>query len=302
MIVDCAIVGGGPAGLNAALLLGRARRSVILFDDNKPRNAVTRHMHGFLTRDGVSPDHFRALAWQDIVQYPGVKIDRNRVISIWRVNGGFQLQTAGGDGGVFYARKLILATGLKESLPEIPYIHSFYGRSLFSCPYCDGWELRDKPLVIIAEGENAFTLTRLAYQWSKDILLCTNGSNELRDNELSGLRHKGIVVSHERIASLVGEDGILRGLRFVGGREVQRTGGFVSPYWKQASHFAESLGCLMNENGGIHTDGLGRTSVFGVYAAGDNSIIAPAQASIAAGEGSKAAIGVNADLVKEDFV
>ncbi|MDQ6418781.1 NAD(P)/FAD-dependent oxidoreductase [Paenibacillus sp. LHD-117] len=301
MEVECAIIGGGPAGLNAALVLGRARRSVLLFDDHTPRNAVTRHTHGFMTRDGARPEELRELARQDIARYPSVyPVDRRVEAVAPAEGGGFLLRDRAGS--AYYARKLLLATGLKETLPNIPEVEVYYGKSLFNCPYCDGWELRDQPLVVIAEGANAFSLTRLAYQWSRDLLVCTNGSTRsLSGAELRTLWNKGVAVTQHRIEALAGENGQLRAVRFENGAESSRVGGFVSPYWRQASPFGEQLGCAMNHQGGIQTDGLGRTSVHGVYAAGDSSIIAPAQTAIAAGEGSRAAIGMNSDLIREDF-
>ncbi|RJE86086.1 NAD(P)/FAD-dependent oxidoreductase [Paenibacillus sp. 1011MAR3C5] len=300
MAVDCAIIGGGPAGMNAALVLGRARRSVMVFDDNRPRNAVTRHTHGFLTRDGVTPGELRGLAQRELAAYQTVTVNRQRVTDIRRAGAGFHIGT--GDGAWYAARKVLLATGLRETLPPIPGIGSYYGRSLFNCPYCDGWELRDRPLIVIADGMNAFTLTRLAYQWSKDLILCTNGARRtMSDEERLKLQSRGIRVSRERVVELEGEDGELRSVRLESGLRVRRTGGFVSPIWRQAAPFGDWLGCAANEQGGIQTDRLGRTSVYGIYAAGDSSVIAPAQAVIAAGEGSKAAIGINADLIQEDF-
>lgn len=301
MQMECAIIGGGPAGLSAALVLGRARRKVVLFDDGQPRNAATMHTHGFLTRDGVKPEELRRLARQDIRKYPSVQFESKRIAGMMPIRGGFRLQAD--DGKLYEARKLLLATGLKERLPDIRGLQAMYGKSLFSCPYCDGWELRDKPLAVIADGDQAFTLARLAYQWSRDLLICTNGSaSQPAAEELRLLRHRGIPVAHHRIVELAGENGQLRSIKFADGSSAKRAGGFVSPYWRHGALFAEQLGCRLNASGGIETDNLGRTSVYGVFAAGDASGISPAQAVIAAGEGSRAAIGVNTDLVREDFV
>ncbi|MHA6481923.1 NAD(P)/FAD-dependent oxidoreductase [Paenibacillus sp. strain BS8-2] len=301
MDAECAIIGGGPAGLSAALVLGRARRSVLIFDDDKPRNAVTRHTHGFLTRDGVSPQELRRIAKEEVARYRGVhQINRRMGTVSPFAGGGFLLRD--GAGALYRARKLLLATGLKETLPDIPGASSLYGRSLFNCPYCDGWELRDQPLVVIAEGSDAFSLARLAYQWSRDLLVCTNGqSRSLSNDECRALASRGVAVSQRRIAGLLGANGQLRAVRFEDGSESFRTGGFLSPYWRQASPFGEQLGCAMSEKGGIITDGMGRTNISGVYAAGDTVVIAPSQTAMAAGEGSRAAIGINTDLVREDF-
>lgn len=299
MWLDCAIIGGGPAGLNAALVLGRSRRVVILFDHNKPRNAVTHESHGFITRDGIHPNEFRSLAHQDISKYPSVTIKPDKVTAIKPNAVGFQIMTS--NGVQFQARSIILAAGLKEILPRLPSVHDFYGRSLFSCPYCDGWELRDKPLVIISENANADHVAKIVYNWSKDILLCTNGVNSLRAEQISFLSRMGVQVNQQRIKKLVGENGLLSSIVFENNSQVRREGGFVSPQWDHAAPFGEALGCAMTDAGGIVTDDMGRTSIRGIYAAGDASIIAPSQVVIAAGEGSKAAIGVNTDLTNQDF-
>jgi thioredoxin reductase len=299
MWLDCAIIGGGPAGLNAALVLGRSRRNVILFDHNRPRNAVTHESHGFITRDGIEPREFRRLAHADIVKYPSVTVKPDKVTEVSPNTAGFQVSTS--NGVMYQARTIILATGLKEVLPAVPNIHHYYGKSLFSCPYCDGWELRDRPLIVISEGSNLFHLAKIVYNWSKDLLLCTNGANNLSAEQIGKLRQKGIQVSQHRIKALHGENGRLSRVVFENNAEAKRTGGFVSPSWDQAAPFGEALGCAMTPGGGFVTDDYGRTSVRGVYAAGDTSIIAPAQVIVAAGEGSKAAIGANTDMTQQDF-
>jgi thioredoxin reductase len=297
--MDCAIIGGGPAGLSAALVLGRARRHVLMFDHNRPRNAVTRESHGFITRDGIAPGQFRRLAHQDIAKYPGVTVKPDKVTDIRAVAGGYEIVTGSGAG--YEVRAVILAAGLKEILPAVPGIGSYYGRSLFSCPYCDGWELRDQSLVVISESDNAFVTAQMVANWSRDLLLCTNGRSVLNEEQLALLGNKGIVVEQRRIAALRGESGMLQSVVMEGGDELRRSGGFVIPAWDHASPLGKALGCAMSPGGALLTDAFGRTSVSGVYAAGDVSVISPSQLVIAAGEGSKAAIGVNTDLTREDF-
>ncbi len=234
MIIDCAIIGGGPAGLSAALVLGRAKRNVVVFDDNQPRNAVTQESHGFLTRDGVTPDEFRRMAHQEISAYPSVGIQHARITEVSNHEGVFELVVDVST--IIQARTIILATGLRETLPAIEGIHEYYGKSLFGCPYCDGWELKDKPLIIIAEeGQSAFHMARNV----------------------------------------------------------------------QASPFGALLGCEMNAMDGSVVDGImadrfGRTSVKGVYAAGE--VIVPSQLIVAAAQGSMAAAGVNMDLTQSEFL
>ena len=301
MVVDCAIIGGGPAGLNAALVLGRARRSVLVFDDNQPRNAVTHESHGFLTRDGVAPGEFRELGRREIGKYPSVALWQARITSVSSQEGVFAL--VGDDGAAAQAHTIILATGLRESLPAIPGIHDYYGTSLFSCPYCDGWELRDKPLVVIAEdGQRAFHMAKVVWNWSRDLLLCANGHTILSAEQKSTLLRNGIRVVEDAITALVGTNGALERVVFASGEDSAREGGFVVSPLSQASDVAARLGCEMNAQGNIVIDELGRTSVPGVYAAGDAAGMAPAQLVIAAAAGSRAAAGVNMDLIDRAFL
>lgn len=304
MDVDCAIIGGGPAGSQAALVLGRARRSVLVFDDNQPRNAVTHESHGFLTRDGIAPGELRRIAHEELAKYPSVTLRRARVTDVRREeNGeesGFALATD--DGATAQARTIILATGLRESLPGIPGIRDYYGKSLFSCPYCDGWELRDRPLVVIAEdGQRAFHLAKVVWNWSHDLMLCTNGHTILSAEQKAVLQRNGIEVVEDTITALVGRDGVLERVVFASHEASAREGGFVVSQLSQASGFGAQLGCEMNAQGNMAIDELGRTTVPGVYAAGDAAGMAPAQLVIAAAAGSRAAAAVNTDLTERAF-
>ncbi len=300
MLVDCAILGGGPAGLNAALVLGRARRRVLVFDDNHPRNAVTQESHGFVTRDGVKPNEFRAIAHQELRKYPSVEMQPVRVTALRRADDAFDITTEKGD--VFSAKTILLATGLKEILPTIEGLHDYYGKSVFCCPYCDGWELRDRPLVVISEGPHTFNLVKVVWNWSHDLLVCTNGRQVLTQEQQETLHQKGIQVVEDRITALLGKQGQLERIVFATQEERARHGGFVAPQLLQASPFGEELGCEVNVMGGIVTDPFGRTTVPGVYAAGDASVVVPAQLIIAAAEGSRAAAGVNTDLTEREFL
>lgn len=299
LIYDCAIIGGGPAGLSAALVLGRSKRNTLLFDDDHGRNLVTREAHGFLTRDGIQPEELKRLGREDIAKYDCVQIKKKRIINIKRITEShYQLDTE--DGDTFHSIKIIIAAGLKEELPNIPDIENFYGTSLFSCPYCDGWELQNKPLAIIAD-KMVFKLAKEVYTWSKDLVVFTNGIGRLEEEEKAKLQAKGIIVREEIIDGLEGENGQLRSVRLEDGTLVDREGGFTTPLWSHSTPFAKELGCKLNEHGGILTDDYGRTNVWNVYAAGDASLIVPSQLVIAAGEGSAAGIGVNGDLTNEYF-
>ncbi|MEW9501113.1 NAD(P)/FAD-dependent oxidoreductase [Jeotgalibacillus marinus] len=204
-------------------------------------------------------------------------------------------------GTVFYSRKIILASGIKETLPDVNEISEYYGKSLFSCPYCDGWELRDRPLVLISEDEYGFDMAKIISNWSKDLLICTNGHHSLTDEEKSELARKGIQVIEKVIDRLVGRKGYLNKIVFEDGSHVKSLGGFIAPEWEHATSFGDLFGCEINDMGSYVVDEFGRTSVDQIYAAGDTSIVAPSQQIIAAAEGSRAAIGVNIDLTYEDF-
>lgn len=299
MIYDCAIIGGGPAGLNAALVLGRARRSVALIDNNQPRNAVTHASHGFITRDGVTPSEFRRIAYEEVLGYPSVDHLQTEVVSVGKIEPGFEVLDA--SGLRIQARKLILATGVKEIFPEIEGFYPLYGKSLFNCPYCDGWEQRDQPLIVVSESPSVFHTAKLLLNWSKDLIVCTNGQASLTEEQKTKLQLKGVVVMEQPVTAFVGRNERLELVRFEDGTEIPRTGGFVMPKFVQSASFGESLGCEKTELGGIRTDEKGRSSIPGVYAAGDASYFMPSQVVFAAADGSRIAMGVNMELTEEDF-
>ncbi|RAN86889.1 pyridine nucleotide-disulfide oxidoreductase [Bacillus sp. SRB_28] len=299
MIYDCAIIGGGPAGLNAALVLGRAKRSVALIDNNQPRNAVTHASHGFITRDGVTPSEFRRIAYEEVLGYPSVDHLQIKAISINKIESGFEVFDS--LGLCVQARKVILATGVKEIFPDIEGFYPLYGKSLFNCPYCDGWELRNQPLVVVSELPSVFHTAKLLHNWSKDLIVCTNGQKPLSDEQKKRLQLNGIMVIENPIAAFIGQNGNLEHVRFEDGTQIVRSGGFITPTFIQSVKFGDSLGFEMTELGGIKTDASGRTSIPGLYSAGDASYINPSQVVFAAADGSRTAMGVNMDLTDEDF-
>jgi thioredoxin reductase len=299
-LFDCAIIGGGPAGLNAALVLGRSRRNIILFDNNSPRNAVTQESHGFITRDGIRPEEFREIAHKDISKYPSVIYNKEEITSITRKDQLFELVTSNNE--LYRSKTIIIATGLKDVLPDIENISDYYGKSLFNCPYCDGWEMRDKPLIVIIEEQaQGFHFVQTIYHWSKDLIVCTNGKSILNSEQKRLILNKGIKITESKIRNFEGKNGQIEKIYFENGESVIRKGGFVLPQPVQSTDFAKKLGCEFNSLGGILVDFYGRTNIQGVYAAGDASVFAPAQLIIAAADGLKAAAGVNRDLIQKEF-
>ncbi|MGH9925353.1 MAG: NAD(P)/FAD-dependent oxidoreductase, partial [Nitrososphaeraceae archaeon] len=217
MLFDCAIIGGGPAGLNAALILGRARRTVILFDNNNPRNAVTQESHGFITRDGIKPKEFRELAHKEIDRYPSVIYAKREVTSVIKNKPLFELVTL--ENERYQSKTIIISTGLKDILPSIDSISDYYGSSLFHCPYCDGWELRDKPLVVIIgeQQEQGFHFIQTIYNWSKDLIVCTNGMAFQNSAQKGLLQNKGIKIIENKIKNFLGKNGQMKKITFENG-------------------------------------------------------------------------------------
>ncbi|MFD1954523.1 NAD(P)/FAD-dependent oxidoreductase [Paenibacillus thailandensis] len=300
MNYDCAIVGGGPAGLNAALVLGRAKLNVALFDNSQPRNAVTHASHGFITRDGVQPAEFRRMAYEEVLKYPSVRHWETEVTDIRKTEHGFSVRTSSGEH--VEARRVILAAGLKEVLPEIEGVRDFYGTSLFNCPFCDGWELRDQPLALVSENPNVFHTAKLLYNWSRDVVVCTNGRPDiLNDEQRRQLASRGIRIVDTPVAAFSGRNGLLERVLFSDGTEIERSGGFIGPAQLPNARFEEALGYETAQNGGIVTDAMGRTTAAGVYAAGDSAYVMPSQLIYAAASGSKAAMAVVADVTEENW-
>ena len=300
-VFDCMIIGAGPAGLSASSVLGRARRKIAVLDDGTNRNRVIQETHGFITRDGIKPQEFKDLGFDELKRYSSVSIFKTTVIEIIKEPTSARFKVKTKDGQEYLTEKIILATGVQEVFPAIPAIKTYYGKSLYSCPYCDGWELRDKPLIIITEKEDhALHLAKLVYNWSKDLVVATNG-NEMSTVGVEQLQQRGIKVMTEPILKLHGGDGYLQQVAFKSGEIITRTGGFVVPSFYRPNKFVEQVGCELTELGSAVTDGSGRTSIKNIYIAGETEKVGPASLLIAAADGSKAAFAVNIDLTMERF-
>jgi thioredoxin reductase len=290
---DVVVVGGGAAGLSAALVLGRARRRVAVVDGGSPRNASAAHMQGFLSRDGMPPSDFLAAGREEARRYD-VELIQDTVDGI---AAGFSVRLAGGP--VLEARRILLATGVRDELPTIPGARERWGRDLLHCPYCHGWEVRDQPIGVLGTRADAVQHALLVHQWSDDTVFFEHVL-DLGANERERLQARGVTVVRGLVARLVIEADHLVGVELLDGRFVPRTALFVRPVSvPYADGLVAGLGCDIDKNGFPVADEAGRTSTAGVWAAG-NLVDPRLQVITSAGAGSAAAIAINADLVEDD--
>jgi len=300
---DVIIVGAGPAGLSAALVLGRCRRRVLVCDAGQPRNAASHGLHLFLTRDGIDPAQFLNIAREQLRPYETVTLRHTKVTDARRITGGFEIVLdANSDAREerVSTRKLLLATGVVDTLPELEGLPAFYGRSVFHCPYCDGWEMRDRPLAVYGRGENGSGLALELTLWSRDVVLCTDGPSELSKEQRERLDRHNIGLREDKIKRLDGSDGDLKQVLFESGEPLDARGMFFSTGNSPASDLATKLGCKFTEQGCVDTGDYEVTSVPGVYAAGDATRLAQF-VIIAAAEGAQAGFAINKELLKEDL-
>ncbi|MCU1583729.1 MAG: pyridine nucleotide-disulfide oxidoreductase [Microbacteriaceae bacterium] len=313
---DVVIVGAGPAGLSAALNLARARRRVLVLDANRPRNAATLVSHGFITRDGIAPHELRRLAREELERYPEAELQRATVRSVIAAPAAASVAPSGPDPDVdttafaveatgvngspsrsVTASSVLLASGLRETLPALPSIRAFYGLGLFSCIECDGYEHSEKPLALIGETSDLAGRALLIAQWSQNLTVFTNGVGKVTEAQEKVLSARGVQVERREIADVIGEGGVVSAVLLADGATVPVDGGFVRPRWDAALEYASTLGLATDGWGLIETDSDGRTNVAGVYAAGDSTAPGPQQLIVAAGSGARVASAVNRDLI-----
>ncbi len=296
---DVIIVGGGPAGLSAALMLGRSRRHVLLCDSGLPRNAPSHALHGYLTRDGIEPSEFRRLAREELRRYDCVEIrDLEVADATCRPDARFHVRLATGEELV--CRKLLIATGVLDNLPDIPGMRELYGRSVFHCPYCDGWEWRDRRLAVVGVARDGSGTALTLRTWSRDVALCTNGSAADRGTR-ERVERNGVAVRTERIARLVHDGGVLQAIEFAGASPLACDALFFTSGQHPQSDLAIRLGCQLTRRGTVKTGTLSDTNVPGVFVAGDASRDAQF-AVVAAAEGIKAAVAINQALQQRELV
>ena len=292
---DCIIVGAGPAGLNAALVLGRARRRVLVLDSAAPRNYATHEMHGVLGHDGLDPAELRVRGRAELARY-GVEVVTLEVQGAEVLDGAVRVTCAG---RVEWTRTVLLATGMLDEVPDIPGFADVWGTSAHTCPYCDGFEHRDERLAVLAAGDRGEHLAVLLRQWSDDVVLFSNGPHNLAADQLARLQAVGIPVIETPVVGLDSDNGRLRRVRLGDGQTLDRDALFFYVGWRLRNDVARTLGCELRDDGSIAVDSNQATTVDRVYAAGncaDPRALVPA----AAGSGATAAVAINARLSVED--
>ncbi|CAG1008403.1 MAG: NAD(P)/FAD-dependent oxidoreductase [Anaerolinea sp.] len=297
-MLDVVIVGGSSAGLSAALVLGRSLREIVVIDDQKPCNRFSHASHGFLTRDGIQPSELLRIASEQLQHYPTVARKTATAQHIQKRDSDFEITAS--DGSKLQARMVLLATGLRDELPSLAGIEGLWGKSVFHCPYCDGYEVRGKAIAVYGEDETALHQVMMLRNWTDNLTLCTAGRWELTVAQRTRLARSGIEVVEQPIAALESADTQIQAIRFIDGTSLDCDAFFIRPKTTHRTTFAHDLGCTVDAHNVVQVDLRGRTSVEGVYAAGDLS--SPMRSvAIAVAQGAAAGYGINADLIDRDF-
>lgn len=299
---DVAVVGGGLAGLAAALMLGRARRSVLVVDAGHPRNEPANHAHGYLTRDGASPLELLAIGRSEVRGYGGAIVEGTVSSLVRRPEGGFRVALADGTG--WDARRVLVTTGLVDELPDIPGLRERWGRDVVHCPYCFGWELRDMALGVLATGPHGVGQALMWRQWSADIILFQHSGPIPTDEQREQLAARGIRVVDGEVAAVQVTDDRLSGVRLRSGQVIDRSALVVGPRLAARRALLDELGVIMTEHPlgigyQVQADATGRTAASGIWVAGN---VADVTAGVmqAAASGGTAGAAINADLTAED--
>jgi thioredoxin reductase len=299
---DCVVVGGGAAGLSGALVLGRARRRTLLIDSGEQSNQASRVIGGLLGYDQRPPAELYEAGRRELSAYPSVEYRHGRVLSGAPVDNRFALELDGG--GQVTTRRVLLATGMRYCPPEISGLDELWGKSVFQCPFCHGWEMRDKRLSTLAAGDEAVHSALLLRGWSDDVVLLTDGAADLDADNWCRLEAAKVTVDERRVVELVGHDGQLTAIAFADGSQLERDGLLVEAPLRQRSPLAEQLGAACTDGplapDSVSVDSLHRTSVPTVFAAGDLCTEQPYVAGAIAA-GSQAAIVIVQSLLADEF-
>ena len=291
---DCVIIGGGPAGLTCGIFLGRYRRRVLIVDSASPRNAASHGIHGFLGNHGIKPAELLRRGREE-AESVGVDFASGVVSQVSRVGDIFEVET---EAGTARGRRVVLAYGVRDTLPDVPDLDQFYGRSIFHCPDCDGYEVSDRRVGVIGWGKRVAGFTLALMQWTDNLTVFTHGNDhELSPEEMSKLQAQGVSIQRETITGLLGADGKLRGVLLDNGEKIDLDALFFTIAVDRSCLLAEDIGCQVHEDAPcIVVDEHKRTSVEGIYAIGD--LVPGAQLVVtSAADGAIAAIAINKSLL-----
>jgi thioredoxin reductase len=299
---ECVVVGGGAAGLSAALVLGRARRRTLMIDTGEPSNHQARTLGGLLGYDQRPPAELYAAGRRELSAYPSVEYRKGRVVAGAAVDNRLLLELEGG--GQIATRRVLLATGMQYCPPDIPGLGELWGKTVFQCPFCHGWEMRDKRLATLATGEEAVHSALMLRGWSDDVMLLTDGEPELGTDDWRRLQTAKVLVDDRHIVELFGDDGQLTAIAFADGSRLERDALLVEAPLRQRSQLAEDLGATcapgpLSPNA-VGVDSLHRTSMSAVFAAGDICTEQPHIAGAIAA-GSQAAMIIVQSLLADQF-
>ncbi|MDF9800867.1 thioredoxin reductase [Catalinimonas alkaloidigena] len=292
------IIGGSYSGLSAGMSLGRALRKVLIIDSDMPCNRQTPHSHNFITQDGKTPTEIARVARVQVQAYDTVNFYEGQAVSAQKTDEGFEIRTHSGES--FTAKKLIFATGLKDIIPDISGFAECWGVSILHCPYCHGYEVRHKKTGILANGDMGFHFVQLISNWTKNLMLFTNGKPTLNAEQTQIIRKNNIEIIDKALISIEHQDKQIQGVTFHDGSQIPLETMYARPAFIQSSDIPEKLGCQLNELGLLKVDNLQKTSVEGVYACGDNSSMRAV--SVAVSTGTTAGAAVNNKLCEEEFL
>jgi thioredoxin reductase len=266
-VYDVVVVGAGSAGLSAALALGRSRRKVLVLNGGNPRNTPARASHNFFTRDGTPPIELMTLGLEQLKPY-NIDVRSCNAESIEKIKDAFEITLDNGERTS--SRKIILATCVVDVLPDIPGFHELWGKTIHHCPYCHGWEVRDRPLAVIVQGGLGYLFAVMIRHWSKDVVVCSNGEAGFSDEQRQELERLNLKLIETPIRHLEVESEQLKAIVFTDGTRLEREHIFMRPPHQQRSPLARQLGCIMSDDDlYVKVNSSGETSVSGIYAAGD---------------------------------
>lgn len=298
MDFDVIIIGGSYAGLSAALTLGRSTRNVLVIDASEPCNKQTPHSHNFLTHDGDRPADISAAAKAEVLKYPTVKFVEGKAISAKQTEQGFSVDLESSEH--FTSRKLLLATGLKDTLPDIKGLAACWAISAIHCPYCHGFEVKNEKVALLMNGEHAFEMSKNIQLLNKDLTILTNGKSELTDVQTEKLRSKSITIVEDEVVEFEHRDGYLENVVFKNGKKLALKAIYVKPEITQHLNFDKQLGFELTDLKIIKVNEQQQTTAKGVYAAGDCTTLFRSLSIITA-SGTMAAVMINKELISEDF-